>query len=225
LLRVNKWNSSLKKGLAQSVFKREKNHNLRLRRKLRWLKKRGFRSSIGRFVKFIRHYYKAKSKITRFISMKDKWEKDKRDKENKKSEEKDNLKENVTAPHQMIFLSKKHPSWINYTISRRIQLISLNHSNRKLKKKNFNERNSIKHLTNHNVLNKDTRPLCYASFIYGTRSSHFIRWQQFNKNARTRLFYNKNFKGGRVSDKLNFFELELEFIQSIYESYSGYTRS
>jgi len=78
--------------------------------------------------------------------------------------------------------------------------------------------------TQEESLYRKNSPLCYASLVYGSRSSNLIRWQQFNKGSRTRLFYNRVLKGGRVSDKLNFFELELEFIQLIYENYSGYSR-
>jgi hypothetical protein len=196
LLKSNNWNSSIKNGLSQSVLKREKNHGSRLRRKLRWLNRRSYTSS--RFVKFIRNYYKSKSKVNRFINSKDKWQKD------------DQLSyKKLSMVNQVTDLSKKRPGWLKHNLSKGMDHVNTN----KLGKTNLNQKFV------------GTEPLCYASLVYGAKSSHFIKWQQFNKNARSRLFYNRVVKGGRVSDKFNFFELELQFIQSVYESYSGYTRS
>lgn len=208
LLKCNDWDDHLKKGLSQSVFKKDRIHNSRLKRKLKWFTKKGYNSN--RLVKFIRLYYRKKSNVNRFIALKDKWQKNQSIEDSKKR----------LISDQIVRLSKKNSSWLNFMSSRHAK--GLEQDDKRNLKDYANKR--VKGYSPRQVDSKNRPTLCYASLVYGTKSSNLIRWQQFNKGSRARLFYNKMLKGGRASDKLNFFELELEFIQLIYENYSGYSR-
>ena len=56
---------------------------------------------------------------------------------------------------------------------------------------------------------KGTKHKCYASLVYGTRRSKWIRLQQATKT----FFYNK------IHDKVGFSQSELKFFQSARQAY------
>lgn len=77
-----------------------------------------------------------------------------------------------------------------------------------------NSQNILNHFTRDNnypswVLKKSLN--CYASFVYGTRKCKWVQLQQQKKT----FFYNK------IYNKINFFELELDFFQLIYSHYKN----
>lgn len=260
LLKVSKWNVSLKKRLPRIVKRREKYHVSRIKRVVDYRKKRGWKYK--RILKFVRLYSQKKFQMKNFLITKNKvfqrtnWKRSKSDRKDKST---------TTFPTESITLfSRNHPHWLKTNIMARTRLIkSLNLLYCKLPKRNqaYAKKSQLKILNDkrkwkstrrwkmrrrqkrrflyeidqieRNITNfrqfrwKKNKPLCYASLVYGTNSGRCVRWQQFNKSARTRFFYHNLFRGGRSGGtrKLNFFQLELNFIQSVYLTYSGYTRS